>query len=263
MREILVIGIGPGNPDQITVQAVEALNRAQVFFVVDKGEQKHTLLDLRDEICRRHIRDQDGYRMVPIEDPPRDRQAADYSAAVGDWHERRSELFEAAIQANLSEDGVGAFLVWGDPALYDSTLRVIDRILNRAVIKFEFRVIPGVTSVQALTAGHRITLNRIGEPIHITTGRRIADAGALPASLDSAVVMLDAGFAGAGIDDPDLYVYWGAYLGTIDEVLISGRLVEVAEQIVRTKRELRAQHGWIMDTYLLRREGQDRERDAE
>jgi precorrin-6A synthase len=259
MREIRVIGIGAGHPDYVTVAAVEALNQAQVFFVVDKGDEKHELLDLRDEICRRHIRDQSGYRVVAIDDPPRDRAAADYAGAVADWHERRAERFEQAIVEHLPDDGVGAFLVWGDPALYDSTLRVIDRILGRGRLRFEYRVIPGIMSVQALTAQHRLPLNRIGEPIHITTGRRIADAGGLPPGLDSAVVMLDAGFAAATITDPDVFVYWGAYLGTPDEVLRSGRLVDVAEDIARTKQELRRRHGWIMDTYLVRREPQDRQ----
>ncbi len=69
MREMLVIGIGPGDPDHVTVQAVEALNRAEVFFVVGKGDDKSGLLALRDEICRRHIRDQSGYRIVEIPDP--------------------------------------------------------------------------------------------------------------------------------------------------------------------------------------------------
>jgi precorrin-6A synthase len=259
MREILVIGIGAGHPDYVTVQAVAALNRAQVFFVVDKGDDKSSLLALREEICARHIVDQDGYRFVEIPEPPRDRASAHYQDAVADWHERRALLFEAAIAEHLGEDGVGAFLVWGDPGLYDSTLRVIDKILARAVVDFDYRVIPGITSVQALTAQHRISLNRIGEPIHITTGRRLADG--LPAGLDSAVAMLDAGFAAGSLTDPDLSVYWGAYLGTPDEVLISGRLIDVAEQIAQTKRELRIRHGWIMDTYMVRRE--DRSRDVE
>jgi precorrin-6A synthase len=268
MREILVIGIGTGNPDHVTVQAVEALNRAEVFFVVDKGDEKRGLLDLRDEICRRHIRDQSGFRVVPIADPPRDRGADDYAGAVEDWHEKRAALFESAIKDKLGEDGVGAFLVWGDPALYDSTLRVIERILSHGTIQFDYRVIPGIMSVQVLTAEHRLPLNRIGEPIHITTGRRIADAGSLPDGLDSAVVMLDAGFAGSRITDPEVFVYWGAYLGSADEVLMSGRVVDVADDIARTKDELRAEHGWIMDTYLLRREDQagepqSRERAAE
>jgi precorrin-6A synthase len=164
----------------------------------------------------------------------------------------RSLRFEAAIGANLGADGVGAFLVWGDPALYDSTLRVIDRILARGAIDFEYRVIPGITSVQALAARHRLPLNRIGEPIHITTGRRLADG--FPDDLDSVVVMLDAALACVDFADEELYIYWGAYLGTPDEVLRSGRLVDVAADLARTKRDLRARHGWIMDTYLLRRE---------
>jgi precorrin-6A synthase len=262
VREILVIGIGAGDPDYVTVQAVHALNRAEVFFVVDKGAEKSELMQLRTEICQRHIRDQDGYRFVEITEPPRERAAPDYEAAVGDWHQRRAELFAQAIRSELAEDGVGAFLVWGDPALYDSTLRVIERILATGQVDFDYRVIPGITSVQALTAGHRLPLNRIGEPIHITTGRRLAQG--LPTGLDSAVAMLDAGFAAADLDDPDLVVYWGAYLGTPDEVLISGRLAEVADRITTTKQQLRAQHGWIMDTYMVRRElPPDRSRSAE
>ena len=251
MRQILVIGLGAGDPDYVTMQAVDALNAAEVFFVVDKGEDKSGLLELREQICDRYIRD-DGYRLVAIPEPPRDRRAAAYVGAVDDWHERRAQLFEAAILEHLPEDGRGAFLVWGDPALYDSTLRIIDRILARGALDFDYRVIPGITAVQALAARHRLPLNRIGEPVHITTGRRLA-AG-LPEDLDSAVVMLDAGFAAADLDDPDLHVYWGAYLGTPDEVLRSGPLPEVAEEIAATKRELRERHGWIMDTYLVRRE---------
>jgi precorrin-6A synthase len=156
------------------------------------------------------------------------------------------------IAAQVPVDGVGAFLVWGDPSLYDSTLRIIDRVLARGVIAFEYTVIPGVTSVQALAAAHRVPLNRVGEPVHITPARRIA--GGLPEGLDSAVVMLDQGFTAAGFDDPELTVFWGAYLSTPDETLIRGPLSEVAGDITATRAALRARHGWIMDTYLLRRD---------
>jgi precorrin-6A synthase len=252
VREILVIGVGAGNPDQITVQAVEALNRAQVFFVVDKGADKDGLLAVREEILRRHVADHDGYRTVDIAEPPRDRLAADYPGAVGDWHAARADRFAAAVAEHLDEDGVGAFLVWGDPGLYDSTLRVIDRMLARGDVAFEYSVVPGVSSVHALTAAHRIPLNRVGEPVHVTTGRRLANG--IPAGLDSVVVMLDAGFAAADLGEPDLEVFWGAYLGTPDEVLVAGRLGDVADRIVAAKADLRRRHGWIMDTYLLRRE---------
>ena len=242
MRELLLIGIGTGHPDHVTVQAVAALNRARVFFVVDKGAEKASLLALRSEILRRHVRDQDGYRVVEIPDPPRDRSAAAYAGAVDDWHERRAALFATAIRDELGPDDVGAFLVWGDPSLYDSTLRVLDKIRD---VEFEYSVIAGITSVQALTAAHRLPLNRIGEPIVITPARQLTEEAG------NAVVMLDSGFAAAEFTDAE--VYWGAYLGSPDEVLIAGRLPDVADEIVATKARLRAQHGWIMDSYLVRR----------
>jgi precorrin-6A synthase len=170
---------------------------------------------------------------------------------VQDWHEARARRIGTALAAELADDGVGAFLVWGDPSVYDSTLRVIDRILASGLVEFEYAVIPGVTSVQALAAAHRIPLNRIGEPIYITPARRIADG--LPEGLDSAVVMLDSGFTAAVLDEPGLDVFWGAYLGTDDQALIAGRLDEVADQIAEVRTRLRVEHGWIMDTYLLRR----------
>jgi precorrin-6A synthase len=255
VRELLVIGIGPGDPDQVTVQAVKALNRVDVFFVIDKGDSKAGLNAVRDEILRRHVSGR-GHRIVAVPEPDRDRRSdhtdTTYRGAVGDWHEERAARIEQALLAELDDDGVGAFLVWGDPSVYDSTLRVIDRILARGAITFRHSVIPGVTSVQALAAAHRVPLNRIGEPIHITPARRIADG--LPHDLDSAVVMLDAGFTPQEWSEPGLAVFWGAYVSTGDEVLLRGSLPEVADEIAQTRARLRAEHGWIMDTYLIRRE---------
>ncbi len=255
MRELLVIGMGPGHPDQVTVQAVRELNRVDVFFRIDKGDARSGLNAAREAILRRHVT-RPGYRVVDVPEPPRDRSEsldrAGYEGAVRDWHQARAELIAAAVAAELGPDGVGAFLVWGDPSVYDSMLRIIDRVLASGAVSFTWTVIPGVTSVQALAAAHRIPLNRVGEPIHITPARRIE--GGLPDGLDSAVVMLDRGFTAAGIDEPGLSVFWGAYLSTADEVLIAGPLGEVAARITRARAELRERHGWIMDTYLLRRE---------
>jgi precorrin-6A synthase len=258
MRELLIIGIGPGHPDQLTVQAVKALNRVDVFFRIGKGDARAGLNAARDEILRRHVT-RPGYRVVDIPEPPRDRSpsltADGYQDAVHDWYEARAALIARAILDELGPDGTGAFLVWGDPSLYDSMLRIIDRVLALGLATFEYTVIPGVTSVQALAAAHRIMLNRVGEPVHITPARRIA--GGLPDGLDRAVVMLDRGFTPAAFDDQGLDVFWGAYLSTPDEVLISGPLAEVAGRITEIRAALRERHGWIMDTYLLQRDRED------
>jgi len=156
-----------------------------------------------------------------------------------------------ASSDELDETQSGAFLVWGDPALYDSTLSVLDRILVRGRVEFEHEVIPGISSVSALAARHRVPLNRIGRPIEITTGRRLA-AGLHP-DADDVVVMLDADCSFRHIADGDTEIFWGAYLGTDDEILVSGKLRDVADQIERLRAQARERRGWIMDTYLLRR----------
>ena len=37
-------------------------------------------------------------------------------------------IYETLLLNQLAEGEVGAFLVWGDPALYDSTLRILDAV---------------------------------------------------------------------------------------------------------------------------------------
>ncbi|MGW4842679.1 precorrin-6A synthase (deacetylating) [Nocardia brasiliensis] len=244
MHKLSVIGIGAGDPDQVTMQAVKALRQVDVFFVIGKGAEKQELVDVRTAILAEHV--ERPYRIVEIADPPRDRAPADYQGVVEDWHERRAALLEAAFAA---AEGVGGLLVWGDPSLYDSTLRMIERVLARGTVRFDYEVIPGVTSVQALAARHRMVLHRIGEPVHITTGRRLRAEGLA----DSAVVMLDGECTFTEVPGNDVHIWWGAYLGMPDETLIAGPLREVEQQIVERRTRLRAEKGWIMDVYLLRR----------
>src|SRR5215469_1688490 len=187
MRKVFVIGIGAGNPDYVTVQAIDALNKVDVFFIMDKGPEKEDLVRLRKEICERYVKSK-SYRTVETTDPPRDRSAPSYEPAVRAWHDQRASLYERLISEELGVDECGAFLVWGDPSLYDSTLRIIDQIVARGTVAFEYEVIPGISAIQALAARHRIALNRIGRSVHITTGRRVADG--LADDIDDAVVML-------------------------------------------------------------------------
>ena len=95
-------------------------------------------------------------------------------------------------------------------------------------------------------------LNRLGAPFLVTTGRRLSADG-MPAGVDDVVVMLDGRTAFADLPDTDLDLYWGAYLGTPDEVLRHGDLHAVADEVVAVRAGLRERKGWIMDTYLLRR----------
>jgi precorrin-6A synthase len=251
VRRLLVIGVGAGDPEHVTAQAVRALGEVDVFFVVEKGSDADELAALRHGILERFVK-QPSYRVVAIADPPRDRGSAAYGAAVDAWRAARADAWEAALREELPEDGVGAFLVWGDPSLYDSTIDVVERILAAGRVRFDYEVIPGISAVHALTARHRIPLNRVAGAVQITTGRRLA-ANGWPAGVDDVVVMLDADCAFRQLDADGVTIHWGAYLGTPDELLVAGPLAEAGPEIQRVRADARARKGWIMDTYLLRR----------
>ncbi|WP_295626617.1 precorrin-6A synthase (deacetylating) [uncultured Corynebacterium sp.] len=242
-----VIGIGAGSPAHLTLAGVAALRDVDVVFALDKGAAKSDLLDARREILAAHAPHAD---LVVVPDPPRDRAPADYGAEVRDWHRSRAEVLYDAMSTRLTGGRRGAFLVWGDPSLYDSTLRILDRIRSLGA-RLDVSVVPGITAVQALTAAHGATLNRIGRPVLVTTGRRL---GERPAGTD-AVVMLDGGAAWLDHADADEEILWGAYLGTPMETLRRGRVGDVGAGLAELKAALRAEHGWIMDIYLLRPAG--------
>jgi precorrin-6A synthase len=250
----LVIGIGSGDPDHLTREAVAALNRVDVFVVADKGAAKRDLVSLREEICRTLIT-HDHYRFVEVPDPERgpgrDRDAVDYRAGVAAWHEARAQRYAEIIRAEVGDGGTIGFLVWGDPAFYDSTIRIVQSIADLGV-DLDLTVIPGISSIQLLAARHKIILNRIGEPIHVTTGRRLLDE--YSPALGDVVVMLDGELACSGLVEQfsDLMIYWGAQLGLPDEALSSGRLSEVIDEIQAKRTAVRETRGWVMDTYLLR-----------
>jgi precorrin-6A synthase len=248
MRRIFVIGIGVGDPDHMTMQAIKALNQVDVFFIPDKGTEKAALRDLRTIICRRFIESAD-YRTVDIDIPAR-ATAGDYLDGVDDWHGRLADIYGGLFSRELGESDVGGLLVWGDPAIYDSTLRIIERLRANG-LALEFEVIPGISSVQVLAAKHRIALNQIGESVLLTTGRKLA--GGFPKEAGSVVVLLDGAQTFATLTEPELEIFWGAYLGTEHEILRSGQLAEVKVEIEAVRKRARARHGWIMDTYLLRK----------
>ena len=250
MKTILIIGIGAGDPDYITVQAVKAMNRVDVFFLMDKGPAKQKLRALREQLCRQHIKDR-AYRFAEAESPPRDTAPADYRACVDELNREKQDVFERMIEGELADGETAGILVWGDPMLYDSTIRNIEAIAAGGRHQIEIEVIPGITAVQALAARHRIPLNRIAEPVLLTTGRKLAEG--FPPGIDSVVVLLDGEDTFRRFADQNMEIYWGAYLGTPDEILISGKLADVADEIHRRRAEARRANGWIMDTYLMRR----------
>ena len=249
MIDLTLIGIGTGNPQHLTLQAIEALNAVDLILIPNKGTGKDDLAGLRREICDQVITNS-NVQIVEFDLPTRDPKTADYRQRVDDWHDAIAQVWAKEIHRHLPDGGKVGFLVWGDPSLYDSTMRIAERLQRQQQV--EMTVIPGITSIQALTASHAIPVNEIGAPFTITTGRQLRDHG-WPDSADTLVIMLDGECSFQSIDATDVQIWWSAYAGMKEEILISGPLADMSDQIIETRAKARADHGWIMDIYLLRR----------
>ena len=251
-RQIKIIGVGPGDPDQVTLEAVAAMRSVDYFLVTDKsGTVKKGMPDplvrAREELLDRHL-DRPA-QVVKVADAPRERREeftgtdAEYRKAVADWHRARVERYLAVLAEHPGDVG---FLVWGDPAFYDSTIRVVDQIASE--IEVEVDVIPGISSVQLLAARHRLVLHDVGRPLYVTTGRAVLEA--VEAGHDNLVVMLNRVVELPGLED--WRIWWGGNLGTREEELVAGTVGEVLPAIEEARARLRETSGWVMDIYLLR-----------
>lgn len=259
MIHLSLIGTGTGNPEHVTLAAVRALNEADLILLPRKGEAKSDLVDLRRLLCRNLLEASSPARVVEFDLPSRDARA-DYLGAVEDWHGAIAGVWTELMATHLPQGGRVGMLIWGDPSLYDSSLRIAQRLSTfmksadgrKDEVAMQVDIVPGITSLQVLTAEHRIPLNALAEPVQITTGRRLRERG-WPDGAESVAVMLDSGGAFESLPPEGLYIWWGAYLGMDKQSLIDGWLVDVAASILEHRAALREQHGWIMDVYLLRR----------
>ncbi|MEM1316162.1 MAG: precorrin-6A synthase (deacetylating), partial [Pseudomonadota bacterium] len=242
--ELRLIGIGAGSPNHVTREGEAAIRASDLILLPRKGDDKSDLAELRLEIiasaCPEAPPPIAAFEM-PVRDP-----ALPYVERVERWHDAIAERWAEALAA-APEARSAALLVWGDPSLYDSTLRIAERLRPRPRI----RVVPGITALQALTAAHAIPLNGLGAPVTITTGRRLRDEG-WPEGATTLAVMLDGTCAFRSLAPERYDIWWGAYLGMEGQILRQGRLRDLMDEIPALREEARRRHGWIMDTYLLR-----------
>ncbi|GIT87844.1 precorrin-6A synthase (deacetylating) [Roseobacter sp. OBYS 0001] len=243
ISDLWLIGIGTGAMSHITLEGRQAIRDAAVILLPRKGAGKDDLATVRLKIIEAAGAQA---KVVPFEMPVRD-ETLPYQERVALWHDQIALAWQGAL-AETEITGPVALLVWGDPGLYDSTLRIAERLSPRPTI----RVVPGVTALQALTAAHAIPFNTIDGSVCVTTGQQLRTHG-LPGNAETAVVMLDGKCSFMALDDPDLMIWWGAFLGMPEQITIKGRLRAVGTQIVEKRAKARADHGWIMDTYLLRK----------
>jgi precorrin-6A synthase len=239
-----LIGIGTGDPGHLTRAAIAAINAADVILLPEKAG-KADLADVRRALLAEVLTNPEA-RVVPFAMPGREPDPADYLQTVEVWHDAIAAEWQAALASHLPAGGTAALLVWGDPSLYDSTLRIAGRLRGISV-----SVTPGITAIQALTAAHGVALNTLGGSVALLTGRRLRDEG-WPEGVETVVVMLDGAESFSTLDLAGFDIWWGANLGRPEQALLAGPLAEVGPQVAAAKRRVRESVGWTMDIYMLR-----------
>ncbi|MEM7720392.1 MAG: precorrin-6A synthase (deacetylating) [Pseudomonadota bacterium] len=241
MKDLVLVGIGTGDPGHITQAGIAALRGLDGVLLPEKGPGKDDLADVRRDLLVAVAPDLPVYAFpMPVRDPN-----LPYAEAVARWHDAIAKAWAVAAPKHVARLGL---LVWGDPSLYDSTLRIAARLSPAPNVE----VVPGITALQALTAAFAMPLNEINAPVQITTGRRLREDG-WPEGVDRLAVMLDGECSFRSLDPTGLSIWWGAYLGLPNQILRQGPLAACGPEIVELRAETRSAHGWIMDTYILSR----------
>lgn len=247
IKDLWLIGIGAGSPSHMTLDGVDALRDVAIILMPHKGDDKGDLVAVRQEIIQASG---SKAKIVPFDYPKRD-PSLPYQERVSKWHDEIAECWIKVLR-QLPTGSIGGpvgLLVWGDPSLYDSTLRIAQRLTPPPNI----RVIPGITALQALTAAHCIPFNTVGGSVQVTTGRQLSKSG-WPEGAETVAVMLDGTAQFTALAENDVHVWWGAYLGMPYQILIAGPLREVGPKIQKQRAAARERHGWIMDCCLLQRD---------
>lgn len=173
MKGILYgIGVGPGDPELLTLKAVKAINHCDIIAVPDSGAEKQTALDI--------VREYVGKKTVVSLDMPMTHDKDELQKS----RERAAGFICERLDAG---ENVG-FITLGDPTVY-STYGYLHKIIT--LRGYTAKIIPGVTSFCAAAATLGEPLCGGGEPLHIIPASYGDIDGSL--SLDGTKVIMKSG----------------------------------------------------------------------
>ena len=96
MNNINLIGVGTGNLEHLTIEAINILNESDLILVPKKSEDTKDLINLRYEICSKFLK-KENKNLVEFKVPERNKEKI-YSESVNDWHEKLAMSWDKAIK---------------------------------------------------------------------------------------------------------------------------------------------------------------------
>jgi len=148
------IGVGPGDPELITIKAVKALKVADVICVPKSHAKKPSMaLSMVRQILAEREKPVEILELV-------------FPMTKDDLNNRKLWVENAAIVAAKAKIGNVAFITLGDPMLY-STFLYLYECIKETYPEIDLEIIPGVTSVTAAAASAKLPLAEKEEVVTI------------------------------------------------------------------------------------------------
>lgn len=177
---LYVIGVGPGDPELLTLKGARALGKAGCICV-PRGKEKGGSLAL--SIVRQAI-DLGEKEIIEAYFPMRHVRGT----AHGEELEARWNETVLAVLERLGRGIDTAFITLGDPTLYSTFFYLCDRLLE-ASPELAIEIIPGVSSINAAAARARLPLGLGDERIAILPAPSAADLRTALGAFDTVVIM--------------------------------------------------------------------------
>ena len=206
--KLYVIGVGPGDPELITIKAVKTLHKADIIACPKSREGA----GIAYNIAKEAVPEIEKKDILPLSFPmTRD------ETVLSEVHNEAAAL----IADQLEKDKTVALLTLGDPAFYSSAFYVVDILKNKG---YDIEIISGVPSFSGAAAGLMQSLALGDEQVLITTPQKV------DFSFPGTIVVMKAGMHLADLKEKmtgrDVYLVENS--GMEDEKIYHGDLPDKA-----------------------------------
>ncbi len=160
MAKLYGVGVGPGDPDLLTIKALKVIRSVKHLFVASSTKNQYSLAC---RIISPHLPAEKEIKRLSF---PMTYKKDELKRA---WEEN------ARVVAKALKTGDAAFLTLGDPNLY-STFSYLVREILKLVPDLQFEIVPGITAAQAAAARLKLTLAEGDETVLIASGAQGGEA---------------------------------------------------------------------------------------
>lgn len=175
--EFIGVGVGPGDPELITLKAARYIQNADVISYIASGNGRSQAKVIAAEVLKGSVANQ---QEIPVVMP----MCEDRSIANKVYDEAAEQ-----IQQALTDDKTVVFLCEGDPLFFGSFSYLLERIQDN----YPCQVVPGISSVNAAASALQLPLTILKESFVVVSGRHTEEKLREALSQHDSVVIMKAG----------------------------------------------------------------------